>query len=48
MRVKTSLDASPNGAWDVFAITDGRIVTGANPAGARVMAKTSVKVFQQL
>ncbi|KAJ5620480.1 hypothetical protein N7510_004464 [Penicillium lagena] len=28
----TTLDVSPPGPWDAFTITDGRIVTGANPA----------------
>ncbi|PLB48620.1 class I glutamine amidotransferase-like protein [Aspergillus steynii IBT 23096] len=39
---------SPAGPWDAFTITDGRIVTGANPASAHVTAEASVKAFQLL
>ncbi|KAK0761686.1 hypothetical protein N5P37_005668 [Trichoderma harzianum] len=38
----------PPGPWDAFAISDGRIVTGANPASATVTAEEAVKVFQTL
>ncbi|GJD05504.1 IgE-binging protein [Colletotrichum higginsianum] len=36
------------GPWDAFAYTDGRIVTGANPASAHVTAEAAVKAFQKL
>ncbi|KAL7929185.1 class I glutamine amidotransferase-like protein [Trichoderma chlorosporum] len=39
---------SPPGPWDAFAISDGRIVTGANPASATVTAEEAVKVFQAM
>lgn len=39
---------SPAGPWDAFTITDGRIVTGANPASAHVTAEAAVKAFQSL
>ncbi|OGM48682.1 chaperone protein HSP31 [Aspergillus bombycis] len=39
---------SPAGPWDAFTITDGRIVTGANPASAHVTAEAAVKAFDAL
>ncbi|KZF26901.1 class I glutamine amidotransferase-like protein [Xylona heveae TC161] len=39
---------SPAGPWDAFTITDGRIVTGANPASAHVTAEAAVKAFNAL
>ncbi|KAK9365085.1 class I glutamine amidotransferase-like protein [Lipomyces kononenkoae] len=39
---------SPRGPWDAFTITDGRIVTGANPASAHVTAEAAVKAFDAL
>ncbi|KAK1144098.1 plasma membrane heat shock protein [Aspergillus melleus] len=39
---------SPAGPWDAFTITDGRIVTGANPASAHVTAEASVKAFESV
>ncbi|BCR91430.1 uncharacterized protein ACHE_70273A [Aspergillus chevalieri] len=39
---------SPAGPWDAFTITDGRIVTGANPASAHVTAEAAVKAFNNL
>ncbi|OOF95040.1 hypothetical protein ASPCADRAFT_130601 [Aspergillus carbonarius ITEM 5010] len=39
---------SPAGPWDAFTITDGRIVTGANPASAHVTAEAAVKAFDGL
>ncbi|PWY95171.1 class I glutamine amidotransferase-like protein [Aspergillus sclerotioniger CBS 115572] len=39
---------SPAGPWDTFTITDGRIVTGANPASAHVTAEAAVKAFDGL
>lgn len=39
---------SPPGPWDAFAHTDGRIVTGANPASAHVTAEEAVKAFDAL
>lgn len=41
-------DVSPAGPWDAFTITDGRIVTGANPASAHVTAEAAVKAFNNL
>ncbi|KAF4157751.1 hypothetical protein CNMCM6936_005453 [Aspergillus lentulus] len=38
----------PAGPWDAFTITDGRIVTGANPASAHVTAEAAVKAFNAL
>ncbi|KAL5364587.1 class I glutamine amidotransferase-like protein [Aspergillus floccosus] len=39
---------SPAGPWDAFTITDGNIVTGANPASAHVTAEAAVKAFDAL
>lgn len=39
---------SPPGPWDAFAITDQRIVTGANPASAHKTAEEAVKAFDAL
>lgn len=39
---------SPPGPWDSFAITDGRLVTGANPASAHKTAEEVVKAFDAL
>lgn len=39
---------SPPGPWDSFTITDGRIVTGANPASAHATAVATVKAFNDL
>lgn len=39
---------SPPGPWDAFTVTDGRIVTGANPASAEVTAQAAVKAFEAL
>lgn len=39
---------SPPGPWDSFVITDGRIVTGANPASATATAEAVVKDFDGL
>ncbi|KAK9480451.1 class I glutamine amidotransferase-like protein [Lipomyces japonicus] len=39
---------APGGPWDAFAHTDGRIVTGANPASAQVTAEEVVKAFNAL
>lgn len=39
---------SPAGPWDAFTITDGPIVTGANPASAHVTAEAAVKAFDAL
>jgi putative intracellular protease/amidase len=40
--------SSPLHPWDDYSITDGRVVTGANPASARSAAERAVKVFEQL
>lgn len=42
------LDVAPPGPWEAFAHTDGRIVTGANPASAHVTAQEAVKAFDKL
>ena len=39
---------APPGPWAAFAHTDGRIVTGANPASAHVTAEEAVKAFDSL
>ncbi|KAF2675761.1 class I glutamine amidotransferase-like protein [Lentithecium fluviatile CBS 122367] len=39
---------SPLGPWDSFAITDGRLVTDANPASAHKTAEEVVKAFDAL
>ncbi|USP81179.1 class I glutamine amidotransferase-like protein [Curvularia clavata] len=44
----TLVDIAPPGPWDAFSHTDGRIVTGANPASAQVTAEAAVKAFDQL
>lgn len=41
-------DVSPPGPWDAFTITDGRVVTGANPASAHVTAEAAVVAFDKL
>ncbi|KAL5355976.1 class I glutamine amidotransferase-like protein [Aspergillus floccosus] len=38
---------SPPGPWDAFTITDGRVVTGANPASAHVTAEAAVAAFDR-
>jgi D-lactate dehydratase len=42
------LDVSPYGPWDAFAIEEGRIVTGANPASAHLTAEEVVEAFDKL
>ncbi|PNS20615.1 NFX1-type zinc finger-containing protein 1 [Sphaceloma murrayae] len=39
---------SPPGPWDSFTQTDGRIVTGANPASAHATAEAVVSAFEKL
>ncbi|KAF2116086.1 class I glutamine amidotransferase-like protein [Lophiotrema nucula] len=39
---------APPGPWEAFTTTDGRIVTGANPASAEVTAKAAVEAFEKL
>lgn len=36
------------GVWDDFHITDGRLVTGMNPASARSTAEAAVAAFEKL
>ncbi|KAI4184506.1 MAG: hypothetical protein L6R41_004684 [Letrouitia leprolyta] len=43
-----ALYVSPPGPWDSFAITDARLVTGANPASAQKTAEEAVKAFDAL
>jgi putative intracellular protease/amidase len=38
---------SPPGPWDEFVHTDGRLVTGANPASAGATAKACLAAFQK-
>jgi len=38
----------PPTPWAAFAHTDGRIVTGANPASAQVTAEAAVQAFEKL
>lgn len=42
------IDVSPPGPWDAFTQTDGRIVTGANPASAHVTAVAAVEAYNKL
>ena len=39
---------APPGPWEAFTTTDGRLVTGANPASAEVTAKAAVEAFEKL
>ncbi|GMK54870.1 hypothetical protein CspeluHIS016_0114560 [Cutaneotrichosporon spelunceum] len=39
---------SPPGPWDSFTQTDGRLVTGANPASATATAEAAVAAFDKL
>ena len=39
---------SPPGPWDSFTVTDGRVVTGANPASAHATAVAAVEAFDNL
>jgi len=39
---------SPPGPWDSFTITDGNLVTGANPASAQATAEAAVTAFDKL
>lgn len=38
---------SPKGPWDAFTVTDGRLVTGANPASAEVTGEAAVEAFKK-
>ncbi|ORY01806.1 class I glutamine amidotransferase-like protein [Clohesyomyces aquaticus] len=38
----------PEGVWDSFHVTDGRVITGTNPASATETAKAVVEVFGKL
>jgi hypothetical protein len=40
--------SSPMHPFDDYSITAGRVITGANPAGARSAAETVVKAFDNL
>ena len=42
------IDVRPDGVWDDFHITDGRIVTGTNPQSARSTAEAAVAAFKTL
>ncbi|KAI3628294.1 D-lactate dehydratase [Malassezia furfur] len=39
---------APDGPWDAFQVTDGRLVTGVNPQSAVVTAEAAVKDFDSL
>ena len=41
-------DIPPPSPWAAFAHTDGRIVTGANPASAQATAEAVVQAFEKL
>jgi len=38
----------PPGVWDSFHVTDGRLVTGTNPASAAEAAEAAVEAFDKL
>jgi len=40
--------ARPPGVWDSFHVTDGRLVTGTNPASATETAEAAVEAFDKL
>lgn len=37
---------APPGIWDDFSITDGKLVTGSNPASATLTAQKAIKALQ--
>ncbi|KAG7558207.1 hypothetical protein FFLO_02860 [Filobasidium floriforme] len=39
---------SPDGPWDSFTVTDGRLVTGANPQSAHAVTEAMIKAFDAL
>jgi D-lactate dehydratase len=41
-------DVSPSTPWVSFTQTDGRVVTGANPASAHATAEAAVEAFKKL
>jgi putative intracellular protease/amidase len=41
-------DERPPGVWDSFHITDGRVITGTNPASSMETAKAIVEAFEKL
>ena len=45
---ETPLDAGPSGPWDAFHVTDGRVITGTNPASAMETADVVIEVFEKL
>ena len=42
------IDSRPPGVWDLFHISDGRLVTGTNPASAKETTRVAVKAFNRL
>ena len=42
------IDVRPEGIWDDFHVTDGRIITGTNPQSAKSTAEEIVRVFEKL
>lgn len=47
-RLISATDARPPGVWDSFHVTDGRLVTGTNPASATETAEAAVEAFNKL
>lgn len=47
-KLTISLDVRPPGVWDAFHVTDGRLVTGTNPASAKETAQAAVEAFEKL
>lgn len=39
---------SPDGPWDAFSVTDGRIVTGANPQSGHKVTEAVIEAFNKL
>jgi len=38
----------PPGVWDSFHVTDGRVVTGTNPASSKETANAILEAFEKL
>lgn len=39
---------SPAGPWDSFTVTDGRVVTGANPQSAHAVTEAMIEAYNKL
>jgi hypothetical protein len=48
VRLISATDDRPPGVWDSFHVTDGRLVTGTNPASAKETAEAAVEAFDKL